>query len=357
MLCTQLLQAYRVGKKLELGVDAAAMLQFNGTRDSRLTPIPNRLRLWGVFCFDTNASFFLRIFTSSGRNALHGTPGAFAPINDISMYRKAIDSGHDLRSRLRLDSALFRWERGSFLLAAGLVNTRHIHSHGYGIMTLPGVGDPLTGFISSHFTRMLALNFLELEHSSSIPAFFLSFRLTDWLQVRTGLTFGNSGYHVFIRNTGLVEFLISPGSGKEGLRIAVIIGASDADESGTHQLTPAAGVNCLLPAGIPGLSLFFGYSRAEGENAVSILFGSFLWHFQAGLIWSTVGGSMGAGYSAARHYSSRTPESLWELFWKLPLAPWLEFTPDLQLIHHPAGSTMDGKAWAVVAGLRVVLFF
>ena len=343
--------------RLDVGFDAAAMLQFQGTRDSKLTPIPNRLRIWGRFSFTTNASFYLRTFASGGRNTLHGLPGAFVPVNDISVYAKETDSGDDLRPRLRMDSAAFRWENRFFRLAVGQINLHSVQRDGSGVMELPGVSNPLTGFISAHFTRMLALNFMELENLSSIPALVLGFRFGDHFSIRTGLTCGNSGYHFFIRNTGFLEVSFFPSREDKNFKLGLILGASDADESGTHKLTPAAGINCLIPiAG--GLTAFAGYSRAEEKNAISSLFGSFRWHLQSGLLVQKQGRIItGAGFSTVRHYSSAVRESVWEIFWNIKAASYLQLTPDFQLIHHPAGSTIDGKAWAVIASFKTVLFF
>lgn len=347
-------------RSISFGFAAAALLQFNGTRDSQLTPIASLLRLHGTFRFDSRAEVRLAAFASGGRNTLHGTPGAFVPVNDLAVYATNDNAASDgAMPRLRLGEAFFRWAPGRVSLLLGLAAPDRLD--GEGVLTAAGVTDPLQGFTSGHFTRMLALGFLERERSLALPLVSCSWTIRPRLRLRAGMTFGDSGFHFFIRNTGWLELTLSVPLAARDTEVRLAVGAADADASGTHKLTPAAGILLRQPI-LNTLDFFIGYSRADAATAVSVLFGSYRWHFKSGIVFSPGTGStrrhaLGMGVSAVRAYAATVPEEVLEVFWKIPLADYFALTPDLQIIRHPAGSTADGRAWAVLAGLRTVLVF
>jgi len=54
-----------------------------------------------------------------------------------------------------------------------------------------------------------------------------------------------------------------------------------------------------------------------------------------------------------RDHPDSTSETVVELFYKLPVTPWLTLNPDLQWVHRPSGI----QGTALVAGLRVETIF
>jgi hypothetical protein len=294
---------------------------------------------------------------------LHGDPGAFAAVNDIAMFgTHTNDSLENLnRPQPHIDQAAVRFGGESVLVSVGLHDLASFLPDGSGIGGEPLSGEGMHGFLSTHFSRQLALPFLELERSLSIPAVLVRWRITTALVLKGGLTFGDVGYHVFIRNSLPLELEFRHRVfGREG-RLAVYLGGADADASGTHRISPAGGLAVSQHLS-GGLAVFASYCRAEAANPVSVLFGSFRWHGKAGVVAGDLstdgnGWRAGVGFSAARHYTAPVPEKAVEVFWRLPLGPGMHLTPNLLLLVNPAGIEESGRTLALLAGLRYVLSY
>lgn len=342
----------------KLGLESAAIMQYNGTSASKLTPISGLLRVNGEFNIDRGLDIAVRAFSSGGRNTLHGEPGAWVPINSIAMYGE--ETPEDLnRPVFRLDVCSLRYQTDWFSLVVGLVDLDRYDMQGNGVMNSPVIMHGLGGFVSPHFTRMLALNFTEQEKFSSVPALLLGFRLSESLYFRAGITCGEAGYHFFIRNSGPFELDYQYKTFGRTSHIKLVFGLGDAHESTTHKLSPAAGImiNQYLSS---RLCLFAAFSHGEKWERVARLFGNFLWHGFAGLTWA--GGRtdpkeadhyVGLGASIAKHYDYSAQEQMFEAFWRIRLAGRLFLTWDFALLHNPAGTASGAAAWVVLPAVRV----
>ncbi|MCK4906656.1 MAG: hypothetical protein KAS64_03850 [Spirochaetes bacterium] len=347
--------------RISLNLDAVTLLQYNGTDTSKMSPLTARIRLKTEFRFSDSVSLILGTVNVGGRNSLHGVTGAFVPINDIA-YTSGEQPG--IITALLVDKAYMRLDSGIFSLSIGLMDLDSFDRDGSGIMNNGVILDEMYSFISAHFTRMLALNFMEKELSEpSVQAFMMTFRFTDFLTFRAGMTFASGGYHVFIRNTGPFEFDFTHYLFGFKNQIKIVFGLSDADKSGVHLLSPSAGVT-LNQRFTKNLRLFSSFSHAEKKNYVSQLFGTFLWHFNAGFTFASGNGDVktsphyiGIGFSTAKKYDYDVTEKALELFWRFSITGSIYLTPSFLVIKNPSGTTESGKDWAYLPAIKGTMFF
>lgn len=349
--------------RLDLGMDAAAIIQFNSTGESARTPISGRVRVKADFSIDEGFDMIFRVYASGGRSMLHGESSAFAPINDIAM--REVQSEEDAnRPPVIADMAYVRYERGPYTVTGGLIDLDSFEKDGDGFLTNPVTMDEMHAFSSGHFTRDLAANFMESDNYSSLAALTGTWRISDPLTLRAAVTFGDSGNHFFVRNTAMVELAYKYSLlGYDDNKLDFALGFSDADESETHKMSPS-GVIGLGQRVSEHFRVFAGFSRGEEWKRVATLFGSVLWHANAGITYSSNDAGpkearhyAGLGVSVLRAYGEHTTEKAIEVFWRYRALKHAFITPDLQVLYNPGGETGRTDEWAIIPGLKATVFF
>lgn len=350
-------------ERMDIGMDAASILQFNGTSDSRRTPISSRIRIKADFNIDEGLTMTFRAYASGGRTDIHGDTGAVAPVNDIAM--RAEQSAEDAnRPPVKADMAFVRYDQPKYAIAAGLMDLGSYEKDGDGFFTNPVSLDEMYAFVSGHFTRDLGANFTEKERYSSLAALVGTWRFDSPLTMRAAITFGDNGNHFFVRNTGIVELAYKYSLlGYDDNSLKFDFGFSDADESMTHKMSPS-GIISMGQRVSERFRVFAAYSRGEEWRRVSTLFGSVLWHLKGGVTYCSADGDpktathyAGIGLSAARSYEERVPEKAMELFWRYKVTKHAFITPDLEVIYNANGSTEAKHEWAILPAIKGTLFF
>lgn len=337
----------------EWAADFTALVQYNGTSESKMTPVSSLARFALEYSLDPGFLVYARAYASSGRNRLHRTPSADAPINSIAAMPSETIVSNGNTWPLRLDELGIRLHGQGIALTAALTDLSRAWGDDDGVMNNRLSSDVNHGFVNGHFLRNLAINWTEEEFFRSVPAVAARFVLDPSLTVKIGITFGDSEYHFFIRNSGFLQVDLSWNLASQGGRLSLGLGASDADKSNTHKLSPSAGVWLEQGLGL-GLIFFGQFSHAEEANRVSTLFGTCLWHASGGLVWENSTGSqrIGMGVSTARFYGDEYNEKAAELFWRIRLLKEVYLTLDLAILKNPAGTALAGEEWVALPALR-----
>jgi len=333
--------------------DITAILQYNGTAMSKMTPVSSLGRFAFEYSLQPGFSLVARVYASSGRNRLHRTPGADAPVNTIAAMPSETMVSNGNTWPVRLDEMGVRLRSGRVTLTAALADLSAAWGDEDGIMNNPLSSDVNHGFVNGHFARNLAVNWTEEDFFRSVPLVAARFILADWITLKAGMTFGDSEYHFFIRNSGFLQCDISWSVFGEGGALSLGIGASDADKSNTHKLSPSAGLWLHQSLG-RGLTVFGQFSHAEEANRVSTLFGTCLWHASGGLVWQDLQGDhrVGLGLSTARFYGDAYNEKSAEIFWRIRLFKEVFLTLDLAILKNPAGTALPGEEWVALPAAR-----
>lgn len=346
-------------ERMELTGQAAALLQYNETDLSKVTPISSRASLQSDWLLEEGAHFTMRIYSTGGRNTLKGGVRSDAPTNDMTHLTE-----QDIENRntppVRTDLAYVQYETDGHYMAIGLMELDGGATEGF--LANEAILDGTNGFVTGHFTKTLGVNFFDEQSAPTLPAIAYRYRLNDSATVRAALSFGDSGQHFFIRNTGIVEFDLKHNAFGSEQSIKLAIGFSDADESTTHKLSPSAALSLCQRIG-ESTRLFAVYSHAEEENRVSSLFGSYLWHAKAGLTYASEGDTRtsrhyaGIGLSAARSYYSDTSEKSIEAFWRYRLNQSAHVTLDLAVLFDASGTPEGQSGRVYLPGVRAVVAF
>ncbi|HPH03595.1 MAG TPA: hypothetical protein PLM00_06045 [Spirochaetota bacterium] len=333
--------------------DITAILQYNGTAMSKMTPVSSLARFSFEYSIQPGFAVVARAYASSGRNRLHRVPGADAPVNTIAAMPMETMVSNGNTWPVRLDEMGIRVRGKHVSLTAALTDLSRAWGDDDGVMNNPLSSDVADGFVNGHFVRNLAVNWTEEDFFRSVPAVVARFVLDDWITLKTGMTFGDSEYHFFIRNSGFLQCDISWSLFGEGGALSLGIGASDADKSNTHKLSPSAGVWLHQSLG-RGLTVFGQFSHAEESNRVSTLFGTCLWHASGGLVWQDLQGDhrVGLGLSTARFYGDAHNEKSAEIFWRIRLFKEVFLTLDLAILKNPAGTALPGEEWVALPAAR-----
>lgn len=333
--------------------DFTALVQYNGTAMSKMTPVSSLGRFAFAYSPHPSVHFVARAYASSGRNRLHRVPGANAPINTVAALPSETLSSNGNTWPLRLDEMGVRLSLGAVSLTAALADLATAWGDQDGVMNNPLSRDVNHGFVTGHFARNLAINWTEKEFFRSVPLAAARFVIDDWISLKLGMTFADSEYHFFIRNSGFLQCDLSWTVFGEGGSVSLGIGASDADKSNTHKLSPSAGVWLQQSLG-RGWNVFGQFSHAEEANRVSVLFGTCLWHASGGLVWQSESQDqrIGLGFSTARFYHDAYNEKAAEIFWRIRLVGEMFLTLDLAILKNPAGTALPGEEWVALPALR-----
>lgn len=342
----------------EWSADFAALLQYNGSANSKLTPISALARFSGDYALAEGFGLHARVFAASGRYKLHGLPGAAVPVNTLAEYPLDTIASNGNVYPVKIDEAGFRARAKGIDFYGGLGDLSRLFGDDDGVMNNPLSPDASDGFVSGHFAGGIALNWTEEMRFRSIPVIAARMTVAEWLKIKIGMTFGDTEFHFFIRNSGFLELDFSYRLFGAVGRLALAVGASDADKSTTHKLSPSLGAMLSQSLGA-GLSLFAQFSHAEKANRVSTLFGYAFWHASGGFVWQNKRAThrIGLAASTVALYDGEKNEKALEAFWRIRLVreTWLTF--DLGIVRNPNGTDISGARWVALPAVRISTAF
>lgn len=310
---------------------------------SVLTPV-TRLRLSTELLTPIDdLTFSFRAAASYG--ALHqGSTPLMTPANNVAVTNPGI----------ALDDARVNYTINYFEMSAGMIDPACYDPEwtGFYVHTLAGTNE--TGFLSSHFSRLLAQNGTDQYYNRSIPAVLFRFVIIENLVFRFGATFGLATNHLFVRNAFPAELSYQ----SRRLRVSLNFGLADADSSTVHKMSPSYGA-IVEVSPVNGLTLFANYSIVGSdittfrtpENSdedlykVAKEFSPFYDHLAIGAIYDTGNTAFGLGYSMLHRFNNPSGEEVVELFMRVKVLGMFEITPSFQLVLNPGGDSSYPYVW------------
>lgn len=323
---------------------ADLLLQYNGTAKSKLTPISGIMSAGFNWASGRYWSLYGSIRAGRGRNGLHGTPGAWVPVNEIAW--NTYDSGETNVAVLAGENFVC-WENCSARLRIGLLDLTAARSGS--AFTAPSGND---FFINPHFRRMLAVHAFEREQMDLIPAVEFRWQITPQLHFSAAFTAGDSDYHVFIRNTLPVELSFSWQIAGSVQQLVLQGGFADADASGTHRISSSGGI-LFRHTFRNGWALYGGYSSGTAADEVNRIFTDYRQHITAGFTGSAGIVRWGVACSSLKHYDGSVPELAYGVYAVVPLQPFFSLSFDCTLLRNAAG--VQTPVW--LPAIRFTVYF
>lgn len=314
----------------QLWCSSQLLLQYNGTEYSKLTPVTAGFNGGLDWKFSYSWQLSIAVRGGRGRRALHGTPGSWVPVNSIALYQYDSDGA---TNAVIPGENFVQWQNSAAGLRVGYLDLFSIRNKQFSFSSPSG----FAGFINPHFNRLLAVHAFEKEQLQLIPAVQFYWQILPWLRLQTALTAGDSDYHVFIRNTLPVELKISWTPAGVLQELILQAGFADADSSGTHRISPAAGVILRQNLG-KGIVLFGGISSGRNRDEVNQIFTEYRQHYTAGMVWQlSHRADYGAAWSSLKSYHGTRSEQAYAVYGRWRLSRAVSMVVDLTFLKNAAG--------------------